>query len=57
MVVSREIENKTYEGIPSIYYLSMSVIERLNAMYIYTVDYPSSYLREKLNLPKEVYII
>ena len=35
--------NETYEGIPSLYYLSMSVIERLNAMYVYTV----SYLRER----------
>ena len=45
--------NQEYEGIPSIYYLSMSVIERLNAMYRYTVDYLANYLREKLRLPKE----
>ena len=39
--------NETYEGIPSLYYLSMSVIERLNAMYVYTV----SYLWKKIRLP------
>ena len=45
---------QVYEGIPSLYYLSMSVIERLNAMYRYTVI--SIYEKDKTPI-RESYLL